>query len=150
MKSAACQMSLILLSAFAAPSVLAGPDILKCVDSGGHVTLTDQPCPAGTRVTLVIPDATPPRPAARGAAQMGGSGAGSTGSGGDEPQVTAPAATAPAPAVERMPAPPAAPRSKSKTPAGKHVPLSRDETTLRAAHMRMLINDDQMGRQAAQ
>lgn len=146
MKTTACQMSLILLAACAAPGALAAPDILKCVDSAGHVTLTDQPCPAGSRVTLVIPDAAPERPVARGAAQMGGSGAaGATGSGGDEPQVTAPAATAPAPGIERMPAPP---RSRYKTPAGKRVPLSRDEATLRAAHMRMLINDDEMGRQA--
>ncbi|GAB3470508.1 hypothetical protein GCM10027321_41010 [Massilia terrae] len=149
MRTTACQMSLILLAASAAPGALAGPDILKCVDSAGHVTLTDQPCPAGSRVTLVIPDAAPERlPAARGAAQVGSSGsAGATGLGGDEPQVTAPATTVPAPGVERMPPPP---RSKYKTPAGKRVPLSRDEATLRAAHMRMLINDDEMGRQAAQ
>lgn len=140
----ACQLSLILIAAAAAPGALAGPDILKCVDSAGHVTLTDQPCPKGSRVTLVIPDAGPPRPAAR--TQAGGSGsAGATGSGGDEPAAAMP--PAPAPASERVPPPP--PRGKYKTQS-KPAPLSRDETTLRAARMRMAIMDDEMGRQAAQ
>lgn len=143
MKRTVCQLSLVLLAAAVAPCALAGPDILKCVDDTGHVTLTDQPCPAGSRVTLVIPDAGPSRPAARGTTQVGGSGAaGATGSGGEE-------VTAPAPAAERLPAPPPPPRSRYKTPS-RPAPLSRDEATLKAARLKMMINDDQMARQAAQ
>jgi hypothetical protein len=144
MKPIVCQLSLVLLAAAAAPCALAGPDILKCVDSGGHVTLTDQPCPAGSRVTLVIPDAGPAaRPPERGTTQVGGSGAaGATGSGGEE-------TTAPAPAAERLPPPPPPPRGRYKPPS-KPTPLSRDEATLKAARLKMMINDDQIGRQAAQ
>ena len=36
------------VSAFVAAPALAGNEIVKCVDASGHVTLTDQPCEAGT------------------------------------------------------------------------------------------------------
>jgi hypothetical protein len=139
MKFSACQFSLSLLAACAAPAALAGPDILKCVDRGGHVTLTDQPCPAGTRVSLVIPDAAPGGPISTpGGAQMGSSGAaGATGSGGDEPVPT----TA-APAVEHYPLPAPPPRAKARPVPAKRTPMRRDEVTLKAARMKMLLNDD--------
>lgn len=35
-------------AAMATPAALAGNEIVKCVDAGGHVTLTDQPCEAGS------------------------------------------------------------------------------------------------------
>lgn len=51
-----------LLSMIAA-AVLAGPalagEIVKCVDSNGHVTLTDQPCASGSVSTPVSRDAGP-------------------------------------------------------------------------------------------
>ncbi|MGZ5200962.1 MAG: DUF4124 domain-containing protein [Telluria sp.] len=138
MKNPACQLSLILLAACAAPAALAGPDILKCVDRNGHVTLTDQPCPPGSQVALVIPDVAPGNPvAAPGAAQVGSSGgAGATGSGGDEP---APNAT---PAVEHYPLPPAPPKTRARPAPAKRTPLTRDEVTLKAARMKMLLNDE--------
>jgi hypothetical protein len=37
-----------LSAAVAAPAALAGNEILKCVDTEGHVTLTDQPCDTGS------------------------------------------------------------------------------------------------------
>jgi hypothetical protein len=40
--AAACAASM------ATPAALAGNEIVKCVDAGGHVTLTDQPCDAGS------------------------------------------------------------------------------------------------------
>jgi hypothetical protein len=138
MKYPACQLSLILLAACAAPAALAGPDILKCVDRNGHVTLTDQPCPAGSRIALVIADGAAGSPAAPGTAQAGPSGAaGATGSGGDEP---APGAT---PALEHYPLPPAPPRSRQRPAPAKRTPLSRDETTLKAARMKMLLIDNE-------
>jgi hypothetical protein len=36
------------LSSFVAAPALAGNEIVKCVDSAGHVTLTDQPCDTGS------------------------------------------------------------------------------------------------------
>jgi hypothetical protein len=148
MKHSACQFSLILLAVSAAPAALAGPDILKCVDRNGHVTLTDQPCPAGSRVAVVIPDGAPNNPvaaqgAAQGASQVGSSGtAGSTGSGGDEPAPNA------APQVEHYPLPPAPPRARQRPASTKPTPLSRDEATLKAARMKMLLNESAQSRQA--
>jgi hypothetical protein len=37
-----------LSAAAAAPAAMAGNEIVKCVDTSGHVTLTDQPCDAGS------------------------------------------------------------------------------------------------------
>jgi hypothetical protein len=138
MKFSACQLSLTLLAACAAPAALAGPDILKCVDRSGHVTLTDQPCPAGSRVSLVIPDAATGPVSTPGAAQIGTSGgAGATGAGGDEP---VPATGAPA--VEHYPLPPPPPRAKARPAPAKRTPMTRDEVTLKAARIKMLLNDD--------
>jgi hypothetical protein len=46
----------------AAPAAMAagGNDIVKCVDSSGHVTLTDQPCEAGA-TTVRLDQDTPQR-----------------------------------------------------------------------------------------
>jgi hypothetical protein len=138
MKFSACQFSLTLLAVCAAPAALAGPDILKCVDRSGHVTLTDQPCPAGSRVSLVIPDTATGPISTPGAGQMGSSGAaGVTGSGGDEPM---PATGAPA--IEHHPLPPAPPRAKVRPAPAKRTPMTRDEVTLKAARIKMLLNDD--------
>jgi hypothetical protein len=134
MKHRACQLYLILATA-AAPAAWAGTDILKCVDRGGHVTLTDQPCPAGSAVEKVlVPDA--------GGGSYGGSGAaGSTGAGADE------AAGTPAmPAMEHFPAPPPAPRARLRQPAARRA-LSRDAATLKAARAQMLLRDEGQARQ---
>jgi hypothetical protein len=40
-------LSMFTAMVLAAPSVMAGNDIVKCVDANGHVTLTDQPCAGG-------------------------------------------------------------------------------------------------------
>lgn len=37
-----------LTASLAPPAALAGNEIVKCIDASGHVTLTDQPCEAGT------------------------------------------------------------------------------------------------------
>jgi hypothetical protein len=37
-----------LSASMAAPAAMAGNEIVKCIDTSGHVTLTDQPCEAGT------------------------------------------------------------------------------------------------------
>jgi hypothetical protein len=39
--------TILIAFAVAAPLASAGNNIVKCVDTTGHVTLTDQPCPAG-------------------------------------------------------------------------------------------------------
>jgi hypothetical protein len=53
----------------AAPAVMAGTDIVKCVDAHGRVTLTDQACDSGataTRLVADMPDAAwPDAPPAR-------------------------------------------------------------------------------------
>jgi hypothetical protein len=136
MKHPACQLSLILAALAAAPAALAGPDILKCVDRNGHITLTDQPCaPGSTTQRLVLPENVSDSP--RGAGASGSSGSsGSTSSGGFE---TEPAAAQP---VEHYPAPAAVPpRGKWRPPAAKRATMSQDEATLKAAHIQLLIKD---------
>jgi hypothetical protein len=54
-------LSIVAAAVMAAPA-LAG-EIVKCVDSNGHVTLTDQPCASGSAAMPVARDtgAPPPR-----------------------------------------------------------------------------------------
>lgn len=129
----ACQFSLILAAAVAAPAALAGSDINKCVDRVGHITLTDQPCPPGTSGQRMV-------------LQEGYSGAGgSTGSGGPEDEPGRPLA----PAVEHFPAPATlAPqhRWKPAAPAKKPPRMSRDAATLKAARMQLLLLDSERAR----
>ena len=47
-----------LSASVAAPAAMAGNEIVKCIDSSGHVTLTDQPCEAGT-ATVRLANETP-------------------------------------------------------------------------------------------
>jgi hypothetical protein len=52
----------IAAAVLAAPAVMAGGnDIVKCVDSSGHVTLTDQPCEAGAATVRLDQDSAPQR-----------------------------------------------------------------------------------------
>ena len=53
---AAAFLSAALSAAVAAPA-LAGNEIVKCVDAGGHVTLTDQPCEGGAATLRLAGDA---------------------------------------------------------------------------------------------
>ena len=48
----------VALSAAVAPAAMAGNEIVKCVDASGHVTLTDQPCEAGS-ATVRLSSETP-------------------------------------------------------------------------------------------
>jgi hypothetical protein len=52
-------LSIIAAAVLAAPA-LAG-EIVKCVDSNGHVTLTDQPCASGSASVPVSRDTPPQR-----------------------------------------------------------------------------------------
>jgi hypothetical protein len=56
MKRTATLLSLM-AAILAAPVAIAGSDIVKCVDSAGHVTLTDQPCDGGAVVVRMEADA---------------------------------------------------------------------------------------------
>jgi len=47
-------LSFTLAALAAAPAALAGSEVLKCVDSAGNVTLTDQPCESGARATRML------------------------------------------------------------------------------------------------
>jgi len=49
-------LALVAAAVLAAPAAMAG-DIVKCVDSAGHVTLTDQPCDSGALVVRMAPEA---------------------------------------------------------------------------------------------
>lgn len=48
-----------LSASVATPAAIAGNEIVKCIDSSGHVTLTDQPCEAGT-ATVRLASEMPP------------------------------------------------------------------------------------------
>jgi hypothetical protein len=45
----------------AAPAALAGNEIVKCVDANGHVTLTDQPCEAGSTMVKLSSETQQPQ-----------------------------------------------------------------------------------------
>jgi hypothetical protein len=57
-----CMIAAAALSAsLAPPAALAGNEIVKCIDASGHVTLTDQPCEAGTSTVRLSGDTAPPQ-----------------------------------------------------------------------------------------
>ncbi len=124
-------MSLLIAALLAAPAAMAGNDIVKCVDTAGHVTFTDQPCPAGASATPLAQD---------GAAAYGGSGsAGNTGSSGPD-GASAPAS---APAPQRYVLPPADMRHAAwrQGAAARPAVLSRDIATLKEARRMQLLQD---------
>jgi hypothetical protein len=123
MKRLASQLTLVfaaITAALAAPSAaLAGSDILKCVDAGGHVTLTDQPCESGAQATRLVSNAAPegaPAPAGSEAHPL---------------------------AVQRYEAPHALQRQQAWRPrvAQADRPLARDVATLKAARAQLLLID---------
>jgi hypothetical protein len=120
MKRPICKLSILLAAIVAAPAVWAEGEIVKCVAPDGRVTLTDQPCPAGSSVSAVESGMSGP---------SGSSGA--TGSGVD-------------PAVEHYPAQRASPRAPAQPPAGKkaeprRTSMTRDVATLKEAHAQLLL-----------
>jgi len=128
MKRLATQLSIVLpmialCAAIAAPpAALAGSEVLKCVDVEGHVTLTDQPCESGTRMTRLVAAAAPE-------------------SAEDTP---APAAATPASTLQRHEAAPSLQRQQSWRPriaAQTDRPLARDVATLKAARAQLLLID---------
>ena len=119
MKRLASQLSLVFAAIAAAPAALAGSEILKCVDAGGHVTLTDQPCESGAQATRLVSNA------------------------GSE---SAPAAAElQRPAVQRYEAPHPLQRQQAWRPRVAQVqqdrPLARDVATLKAARAQLLLTD---------
>jgi len=118
--SQAAQLSLILAALAAAPAVLAGSEVLKCVDASGHVTLTDQPCEAGSQATRLTAGA--PETAA---------------------EAPAPGEAAQGIAVQRYEAPPRLLRQHDWRPrvAQHDRPLARDVATLKAARAQLMLID---------
>lgn len=121
MKRLASRLTLSLAVLAAAPAALAGSEVLKCVDNAGHVTLTDQPCEAGARVTRLVSAAGPDTATA------------------DQPAAAQPAATP----VTRYEAPPAMLRQQDWRPRmpNRDRPLARDVATLKAARAQLLLID---------
>ena len=126
MKRLAYQLSFVFAAIAATPAALAGSEILKCVDAGGHVTLTDQPCESGERMTRLVtgsaqesaPESVPEAPAASGEAQP----------------VT----------VQRNEAQSAMLRQQNWRPrvaAQRDRPLARDVATLKAARAQLTLID---------
>ncbi|QOL48049.1 DUF4124 domain-containing protein [Massilia litorea] len=119
MKRLASQLTLVFTAIAAAPAALAGSEILKCVDAGGHVTLTDQPCEGGSQATRLV--------------SVAGS------------ESTQPAADVRSPAVQRYEAPHALQRQQAWRPRVAEVktdrPLARDVATLKAARAQLLVID---------
>jgi hypothetical protein len=122
MKRLASQLTLVFAAIAAAPAALAGSEILKCVDAGGHVTLTDQPCESGARATRLVSNAAP-----------------------ESAAVGAPAAVGEVHpmAVQRYEAPAAMQRQHNWRPRVPQSdrPLARDVATLKAARAQLLLID---------
>lgn len=126
MRQRARQLCLIVAALAAAPAAMAGQEIMKCVDSAGHVTLTDQPCEAGSRaVRLSIQGTLPP---AVTAAQL---------------QST--------PAERYVPPPVRLQNGKWRPPQARQqrAPLARDVATLKEARAQQLLLDEARGHQPA-
>ena len=115
------QLMLSLAAVAATPAVLAGSDILKCVDGAGHITLTDQPCESGAQATRLVSNAAPEQYASAGSAE------------------TRPLA------VQRYEAPPALHRQQAwrAQVAQRDRPLARDVATLKAARAQLLLIDSE-------
>jgi hypothetical protein len=118
MKRLASRLTILFAAIAAAPAALAGSEILKCVDAGGHVTLTDQPCESGARATRLVSNAAPE----------------STAAAADEVHPTA---------LQRYEAPPAMQRQHNWRPRvpQNDRPLARDVATLKAARAQLLLSD---------
>jgi hypothetical protein len=122
MKSHSFRHAFLLAGWIAASAAFAGPDIVKCTDSAGHITLTDEPCREGTETVMVPASAIPP------AAEDGEHALAVT-------RIVS---------AERVTAPPPAPRA-ADTWARKATPermLARDVATLKAARASMLQQDN--------
>ena len=122
MKRLASQLTLVFAAIAATPAALAGSEILKCIDAGGHVTLTDQPCESGARATRLVSNAAPESAAV-----------GATAAAGDVHPM----------AVQRYEAPAAMQRQHNWRPrvAQNDRPLARDVATLKAARAQLLLID---------
>ena len=121
MKRLATQLTLVFAAIAAAPAALAGSEVLKCVDGAGHVTLTDQPCESGSRVTRLSSGSAPD----------------------SQPAPAAAANEAAAPGAQRYEASPAVVRQHAWRPRveNRDRPLARDVATLKAARAQLLLID---------
>jgi hypothetical protein len=119
--SQVAQLSLILAALAAAPAVLAGSEVLKCVDASGHVTLTDQPCEAGSQATRLT--------------------AGTLDTAATEAPASAEATQGIT--VQRYEAPPRMLRQQDWRPrvTQRDRPLARDVATLKAARAQLMLID---------
>ncbi|WP_036168557.1 DUF4124 domain-containing protein [Massilia sp. 9096] len=104
----------------AAPVVMAGNDIVKCVDADGRVTLTDQPC--GARAATVRLDQDKSMSQAGAPSQMQ-----------FQPQSQ--------PDVQRRVLPAADLRQWRRPDLTRAAPLKQDVATLRAAHRMLMLQD---------
>jgi hypothetical protein len=107
-------MSMFAAMVLAAPAVMAGNDIVKCVDADGRVTLTDQPC--GARAATVRLDQD------RNASQF-------------QPQ------SQPQPDLQRHVLPAADLRQWRRPDLTRAAPLKQDVATLKAAHRMLMLQD---------
>lgn len=131
MKRLASQLSLMLAAIAALPAAQAGTEVLKCVDSAGNVTLTDQPCESGARATRMTTGAASESTSAA----YGGSASGSaTASGGSEPQAAPLQRYAAAPRMQQQH------DWRPRLPA-RDRPLARDVATLKAARAQLILLD---------
>lgn len=104
----------ILCVALSAPAAYAGTDIVKCVDSLGRVTLTDQPCDGGAATVRLAS-----MPADEGVNRV-------------QPYPLA---------VEHSVLPPPPVQRRVMAPRVKAKPLTRDVATLKAARANFLLMD---------
>lgn len=112
-----------LSAAMAAPAAMAGNEIVKCVDTAGHVTLTDQPCEAGAATVRLSSDTQPSQQQPQ-----------------QQPLQLAPQQPQQA---QRHVLPPAELRQAAwKRPqVVRPAPLSRDVATLKAARRMMMLQE---------
>lgn len=111
----ACLIWSITFGTIVTAPVHAGGAISKCVDAAGRVTLTDQPCGAGTVTSSVAVPGT-----------------------GDAPATSSPSANT----LQTVMLPAPVRRARAMPAAALRAPLSGDMATLRQARIQMLLQDN--------
>ena len=112
LKRPASLLCIIAAAWLAAPAAMAGSDIVKCVDTEGHVTLTDQPCVAGA-ATIRLSDERRPQWIERVAAML--------------------------PAQRHLVSASELSRAGWRPAVERAAPLARDVATLQAAHRTLML-----------
>ncbi|QJE01408.1 DUF4124 domain-containing protein [Massilia forsythiae] len=134
MKRPTSLLAMIAAVVFTGPAAVAGTDIVKCVAADGHVTLTDQPCPAGDAAVTLSRD-TQASAGAQTQEQQTAQQTGQPGAPPDTARAQPPAQRYVLPAAELRHA------AWQRPAAAQPAPLAGDIATLKAARRTLMLQE---------